>query len=89
MFDEKEDENRVSISYNITEGKQYKVRNIFFEGISGVSSKELDKLMSQKKKSFFNSGNFQQSNVDSDKASIISYYATKGYPDAKIDRTNW
>ena len=87
VFDEKEDENRVSISYNITEGKQYKVRNIFFEGISGVSSKELDKLMSQKKKSFFNSGNFQQSNVDSDKASIISYYATKGYPDARISET--
>lgn len=81
---ENEETNRVSIDYEITEGKQYKIRDILYEGISGVTSKELDKLMSQKKKSFFNAGNFQASNIDSDKASIISYYATKGYPDASI-----
>lgn len=83
-YTENSETNKVAITYTITEGKQYKVRDIYFEGISGVSTKELNKLLSQKKKSFFNSGNFQQSNVDSDSAAIIAYYATKGYPDAKI-----
>lgn len=83
-YTENEETNRVSITYNITEGKQYKVRSIDYQGLCGVSAKELNKILKQKTKSFFNSGNFKNSNVDADKSAIISYYATKGYPDAKI-----
>lgn len=83
-YTENPDTNAVSITYEISEGKQYKVRETYFEGISGLSSKELEKLLTQKNKSFFNSGNFQQSNVDTDEQKIIAYYGTKGYPDAKI-----
>lgn len=83
-YTENLENNTVAITYEIVEGKQYKVRDTYFEGNSGLSSKELEKLLSQKNKSFFNSGNFQQSNVDVDKQKIIAYYGTKGYPDAKL-----
>ena len=81
---EDEENNTVSIKYVITEGKQYKIRSILFEGNSGVTTKELKSLLTSKEKSFFNSGNYLESNVTLDKDAIISYYSTKGYPDASI-----
>ena len=81
---EDEEHNTVSIKYLISEGKQYKIRSINFEGNNGVSAKELKSLLTSKEKSFFNSGNYLESNTVIDKDAIISYYATKGYPDAEI-----
>lgn len=76
--------NRVSVKFDVNEGKQYKVREILFENISGVSAKELNKLLKTKAKSFFNAGNLVESTIYEDEASILSYYATKGYPDAVV-----
>ena len=76
--------NKVNLRYVISEGKQYKIREILYSGIAGVNAKELNKVISSKAKSFFNAGNFQESLLEGDKASILSFYATKGYPDAKI-----
>lgn len=81
------DDNTCIINYTISEGRQYKVRNVLFEGISGLSRDELKKLLTTKEKSFFDSGNFISSNIDKDKAAIVSYYTTKGYPDATITNT--
>lgn len=78
------DDNTVIVNYTIDEGRQYKVRSVLFEGISGLSRDELKKLLTTKEKSFFDSGNFIASNMDADKSAIVQYYATKGYPDAVI-----
>lgn len=83
-YEEDADKNQVSVSFNIVEGKQYKIRDIYFEGNTGANEKELNKLLSSEKKSFFHSGNFLESNIDTDKAQIASYYASIGYPDAKV-----
>lgn len=81
---EDEEANTVAITYTVVEGKQYKVRQISFDGNANIPSKELKSLLSTKEKSFFNSGNYQESNVTLDKTAILSYYATKGYPYANI-----
>ncbi len=81
---EDEEANTVAITYTVVEGKQYKVRQISFEGNANIPSKDLKSLLSTKEKSFFNSGNYQESNVTLDKTAILSYYATKGYPYANI-----
>lgn len=76
--------NTVSITYDVTEGKQYKVKSIIFEGNNSLNAKELKALLTSKEKSFFNAGNFVESNIDSDKNAIVNYYSTKGYPDCTI-----
>ena len=77
--------NTEAVVYTISEGKQYKVRSLLFEGISGLSARDISDVLSQKERSFFNSGNFVQSDIDTDRAAIIALYGTEGYPDARID----
>lgn len=78
--------NTMSIVFNVSEGKQYKIRSILFEGLSGLTARDIERVLTQKEKSFFNSGNFVQSNVDNtDRNAIIALYGTEGYPDARID----
>lgn len=83
-YDIDEETNKAEILFSVNEGKQYRIREILFENINAVSSKELNKLLSTKAKSFFNAGNLQESTIVADEAAIIAYYATKGYPDARI-----
>ncbi len=84
QYTENEELNQMTLIFNINEGMQYKIRNIVFDGIKGVTAKELKKLLTTKAKSFFNSGNFEDTNIEQDKSAILTYYATKGYPDADI-----
>ena len=79
-----EDANTVSVLYTVSEGKQYKVRDILFNGISGLSASDLTDVMTQKKKSFFSSGNLVMSNIETDKTAITLLYGTEGYPDARV-----
>ena len=82
---EDEAANTMSIVFTVSEGKQYKVRSIIFEGISGLTARDIEKVLTQKEKSFFNSGNLIQSDIDTDRNAIIALYGTEGYPDARID----
>ena len=83
-YTEDSESNTIQIVYTVSEGKQYKVRNILFEGVSGLSAKEINSVLTQKKKSFFSSGNLVMSNIDTDKAAIVALYSTEGYPDAEV-----
>ncbi len=79
-----EESNTARIVYRVTEGKQYKVRNILFEGISGLDAEDLSDVLTQKRKTFFNAGNLVMSNIETDKNAITALYGTKGYPDAAV-----
>ena len=83
-FTEDKEKNTVSILYTISEGKQYKVRDILFEDISGLSADDIQKVMTQKERSFFNGGNFVQANIETDKNAVVALYGREGYPDAKV-----
>ena len=79
-----EETNTVAVVFYVTEGKQYKVRDILFSGISGLTAKDLQGVMAQKKRSFFNAGNLIMANVATDKEAIIALYGSEGYPDARV-----
>ena len=79
--------NTVSIVYKVSEGKQYKVRDILFQGISGLDARSLTDVMTQKKKSFFSAGNLVMSNIQTDSDAIVRLYGSEGYPDAKVIST--
>ncbi len=79
------EKNTVSILYTISEGKQYKVRSILFEGISGIPADDIQKVMSQKVRSFFNGGNFVEANIENDRNAVVALYGKEGYPDARVD----
>ena len=83
-----ENTNTVSVLYEVSEGKQYKVRDILFSGISGLTADDLMDVMTQKRRSFFNSGNLVMANIETDIAQIVQLYGTEGYPDAKVLSTD-
>lgn len=79
-----ESTNTEALLYRVDEGMQYKVRSILFDGVEAFKAKDLKKLLSSSEKSFFNSGNFIESNIDADKAALIAYYNKNGYVDAVV-----
>ena len=76
--------NTESITYTVTEGEQYKIRSIVFDGASVFTQKELSKEIESHQKSFFNSGNFVQSTLDNDEIALLNFYYSNGYTDATI-----
>lgn len=79
--DSKED---VVVTFEIEEGKQTVVKSIQFEGNSLVSSKTLKGKISLKEVGFFNNGSFQDSSIEQDKKTIVTYYQDRGYVEASI-----
>ncbi len=84
-YEMNEADNTVQVHYTVSEGMQYKVRDILFHGISGLSARDLGDAMTQKRKTFFNSGNLVMANIETDKAAIVALYGKEGYPDAAIE----
>lgn len=78
------DTNTQQIVYRVVEGSQYKVRSILFEGLTAFNAKDLKKILASSEKSFFNSGNYIDVNLETDRSNLLQYYATNGYIDAKI-----
>ncbi len=78
------DSNTEAIVYDVDEGEQYKIRSILFDGVTVFSAKDLKKLLTSREKSFFNSGNFVQSNIENDKALLEQHYLENGYIYAKV-----
>ena len=79
-----DESNKVTVTYEINEGYQYKVSSISFNGVGNISAKELTKQMDSKERSFFRSGNYIEKQLSSDLEKIISFYKTNGYIDATI-----
>ena len=84
-YTEDAEANTVSIVYTVSEGRQYKVRSILFEGISGLSADALKSEMAVKEKTFFNNGNLVMSDLAADRQKVIALYGKEGYPDASVD----
>lgn len=74
----------ISVVFQISEGAGSVVSSISFSGNTTFSSKTLRSKMSLKEDGFLKNGAFQRSSLEADKQSIIIYYMTKGYIDARI-----
>ena len=79
-------ENTVRAVFTINEGLATTIKEVRFSGNHFASESSLRGLMKTKPPFLFDSGVFQESKLEEDKAAIIAYYTDKGYIDAKIDQ---
>lgn len=79
-------ENTVRAVFTINEGLATTIKEVRFTGNHFASESSLRGLMKTKPPFLFDSGVFQESKLEEDKAAIIAYYTDKGYIDAKIDQ---
>lgn len=76
--------NLLDLTYAITEGRQSKIGEIAFEGNEDLGDSVLQKEISSKVQSLFNSGNYQASKIASDSQALQLAYQKRGYIDAKV-----
>lgn len=72
------------VTYKIEEGRSTVVGHIEFLGNKVFSSKTLRGKLKLKEVGLFNKGAFQESTLETDKQTILSYYQSNGYIDATI-----
>jgi len=71
--------------FTVSEGIPTTIKEIRFSGNTFASESTLRGVMKTKAQFLFDSGVFQESKLEEDKAAIIAYYTDRGYVDAKID----
>jgi len=76
--------NTADLKYIIRENQQKRIGQIVFEGNEKLSSDMLSKQRSSKQVSYFNSGYYNPSTIETDKQKIITFYQSRGYIDAAI-----
>ncbi len=85
---EKKDPNteRIDVTFNITENRKVKIREISFVGNKEIKGKKLRKTMKTKKKSWFFGigGEFKEDELLGSKDSIVNYYQQNGFLDAQV-----
>jgi outer membrane protein insertion porin family len=79
-----ETSNTVSLVFTIEENKQKRIGEIVFEGNTQLASDQLAKQLSSKTISYFNSGYYNPSTIETDKRNLITFYQSKGFVDATI-----
>lgn len=74
----------IEVVFVINEGNSSVVKNIDFQGNTVFSDRTLKGKLSLKEEGFLKNGAFQRSSLESDKQTIVAYYMTKGYIDARV-----
>jgi len=72
------------VTFAIDEGQSTIVTHINFKGNQVVAEKTLKKQLSLKEAGLFTKGAFQESMLDADKQTIVTYYQNRGYVDATV-----
>jgi outer membrane protein insertion porin family len=78
--------NIVKAVFAVSEGTPTTIKEIRFSGNTFASESTLRGVMKTKAQFLFDSGVFQESKLEGDKATIVAYYTDRGYIDAKIDQ---
>lgn len=78
------------VVYGVVEGQSNKLRNIYFQGNTALSSKELRKIMKTKQRGIWSriTGKNQIDNflLEDDKATVAREFQNRGYMDAQVTR---
>lgn len=74
------------VVFKIDEGQRGSLRDLVFQGNSGVSSKELKKVMKSDNRgfAFWSAAKLEQEKIEADILAIESHYRDKGYVNAKV-----
>ncbi|HOE08133.1 MAG TPA: outer membrane protein assembly factor BamA [Treponemataceae bacterium] len=81
---EAKEDGSVELLFIINEGKSTIVKTILFEGNQSFAQRTLKNGLTQKEKSLFDKGSFQESYIELDKQALLKYYRDRGYIDAVI-----
>ncbi|MCX8012665.1 MAG: outer membrane protein assembly factor BamA, partial [Rectinema sp.] len=79
-----QDPYRVTLQFNVQEGRAVVVRRILFTGNVAVTSQALKAQVTLKEAGLFQKGAFQESMIPESKKAIEDFYASKGYVDARV-----
>ncbi len=85
VMDNKVD-NSIRLIFDIDQGKRVKIQDITFSGIDNVKARKLRKKMdnTHRKRKIFSSSKLIRDDYEADKKSIVAYYNTLGFRDARI-----
>jgi outer membrane protein insertion porin family len=75
----------VKAVFTIAEGTPTTIKEIDFSGNVYASANTLRGVMKTKAQFLFDSGVFQESKLEEDKAAIVAYYTNSGFVDAKVE----
>ena len=77
------------VLYDIDEGSNVKIKELFFEGNSAIDDKELAKVLETQKRDWLSwltgSGRFDQEKFKKDLELLRTYYRNQGYLDIAVD----
>lgn len=76
--------NQLDLTYTIEEGRQWKIGEIAYEGNEKLGTSVLQKTISSKVQSLFNSGNYAAAKIASDTQALQLKYQQNGFIDAKV-----
>ena len=79
----------VNLTFNISEGPQYKIRQIDFVGNEAISDGKLKGKMKENKEQWFLSfitgrGTYQENKFEEDAEKVVEYYRDRGYIGARV-----
>lgn len=83
-YSKQETEDGIIVTFNINEGNNSVITEISFEGNKIFTSRVLKKQLKLKEVGLIHDGAFQESTLESDRQSVLKYYADRGYIDASI-----
>ena len=83
-YTSEENADGVKVVFHIIEGSGTVVTSIKFSGNTVFSERTLKGKISLKEEGFMRDGAFQRASLETDKQTIIAYYLTRGYADARI-----
>jgi outer membrane protein insertion porin family len=80
-----EEVNELDLTFTIEEGRQWKIGEIVFEGNELLGDSTLQKSISSKVQSLFNSGNYDAAKIAADTQSLQLTYQKNGFIDVHIN----
>ncbi|MEO0102260.1 MAG: outer membrane protein assembly factor BamA [candidate division WOR-3 bacterium] len=80
---------RITIYFQIDEGKKMRLKKICFLGNKNLSAKALGKVMKNKEKRWYRKGWFREEEMKEDLLRIINLYKEKGFLEAKVIDYSW
>ncbi len=79
------DRNRVDVIFDIKKGKKHVINNIYIHNNKKITNRQLKNILKSKEGVLWNN-KFEPETLEVDKENIESYYTSKGFKDAKVEK---
>ncbi len=76
---------KVTVTFQITEGKRIKIRSIDVQGNAAIPDKQILRVMKTKRAWLFNAGAYKEDVLQEDMDRIRAFYKKKGFADIEVE----